>query len=125
MLWAYYNKILSECRSCGKCAHVLALIITTETWKINKSKEVPAEPASTSLPHQCDKPRGPKVLPEPVSQMIISRPGNINRKRKPDMTNYNDNRYTITLMPIFLIMKQSKKICNTRFNLIAKKYSNN
>ena len=49
-----------------------------ESWKINK--EILAEQSSTSLSQELDKPRGPKVLPEPVSQMIFSRPGNTNRK---------------------------------------------
>lgn len=92
------------------CAYTdYALIMISETWKINGFKEVPAEPASTSLPQQLDKPRGPKVLPEPVSQMVISRPGNINRKRKPVVANYNDNRYIITPMPLFKYETLSKK----------------
>ena len=64
-----------------------------ESWKINK--EILAEQSSTSLSQELDKPRGPKVLPEPVSQMIFSRPGNTNRKRKPFNAKYNDNRYTV------------------------------
>ena len=67
-----------ECSSSGKCAHVLALIIIIESWKINE--EILAKPSSSSLSKQWDKSRGTKVLPEPVSKIIISRPGNTNRK---------------------------------------------
>jgi len=35
---------------------------------------------------------GPKILPESVGSMVIARPGNLNRKRKPIMANYIDNR---------------------------------
>jgi hypothetical protein len=64
-----------------------------ESWKLCGYTDIPAEPSSTSLPQQWDKPRGPKILPEPVSQIVIARPGNITRKRKPIMATYNDNRY--------------------------------
>jgi len=63
-----------------------------ESMKLCGYKEVPAEPSSTSLPQQWDKPRGPKILPESVGSMVIARPGNINRKRKPILANYIDNR---------------------------------
>ena len=71
---------------------MLALIKIIEARKINK--EILAEPSSTNLSQQWDKRRGPKVKPEPVSQMLISKPGNTNRK-KPVMAKYNDNRYTL------------------------------
>jgi hypothetical protein len=63
-----------------------------EQWKIAGYKDVPAFASSTSLPQQWDKPRGPKIKPEPVSHMIFARPGNVCRKRKPVMANYTDNR---------------------------------
>ena len=63
-----------------------------EQWKILGYKAVPSQPSSTSLPQQWDKPRGPKSKAEPVSQMIISRPMNLTRKRKPVIATFIDNR---------------------------------
>lgn len=74
---------------------MLALILKTESWKMNGYKSIQAEPSFTSQRQQWDKPRGPNVLPEPMSSMLISRLGNTNRKRKPVMAKYNDNRYTL------------------------------
>ncbi|KAL4218843.1 hypothetical protein ACF0H5_021431 [Mactra antiquata] len=67
----------------GECAHVLAVIMTVTDWVLEGFKEVPAQPACTSLPQQWDKPRGQKILPDPVSTMGIAKPGNLKRKRKP------------------------------------------
>lgn len=50
---------------------MLALVTIMKSWKINGYKEIPAEPSSTSLPQWWDKPRGPKALPKPESQMIF------------------------------------------------------
>lgn len=74
----------------GQCAHVLAVVNALEQWKISGYKEIPAEPSSTSLPQQWDKPRGEKIKAEPVSKMIISRQTNLNRKRKPVIASYID-----------------------------------
>ncbi|XP_022312022.2 uncharacterized protein LOC111117245 [Crassostrea virginica] len=76
----------------GQCAHILAVILTIEQWKIAGLMEIPSHPSSTSLPQQWDKPRGPKICSEPVSQMIICRPTNLNRKRKPVVASFVDTR---------------------------------
>jgi len=54
-----------------------------ETMTLCGFNEVSAEPSSTSLPQQWDKPRDPKILPESVESMVIARPKNLNQKRKP------------------------------------------
>lgn len=46
------------------------------------------------MPQQWDKPRGEKIKADPVSKMIISRPTNLNRKRKPVIASYIDTRKT-------------------------------
>lgn len=76
----------------GQCAHILAVLNSLEQWKISAYNEIPAEPSSTSLPKQWEKPRGEKIKAEPVSKMIISRPTNLNRKRKPVISSYIDTR---------------------------------
>ncbi|XP_056014374.1 uncharacterized protein LOC125665758 [Ostrea edulis] len=65
-----------------------------EQWKISGFVEIPSMLSSTSLPQQWDKPRGDKIQPEPVSQMIISNPSNLNRKRKPIVASFVDTRKT-------------------------------
>jgi hypothetical protein len=62
-------------------------------WLIEGLEDVPIQPACTTLPQQWDKPRGPKIQPEPVSTMVIAKPGNANRKRKPLTPVFDDNRY--------------------------------
>ncbi|XP_046558783.1 uncharacterized protein LOC124267828 [Haliotis rubra] len=81
-----------KCGASGKCSHVLALVLILEGWKISGYQAIPSQPSSTSLPQQWDKPRGPKIESEAVSQIIIARPRNLNRKRRPVMATFNDNR---------------------------------
>lgn len=76
----------------GQCAHFLAVVNALEQWKISVYKAIPSEPSSTSLPQQWDRPRGEKIKAESVSKMIISRPPNLNRKRKPVIASYIDTR---------------------------------
>ncbi|XP_046545626.1 uncharacterized protein LOC124255759, partial [Haliotis rubra] len=76
----------------GKCSHVLALVLILEGWKISGYQAIPSQPSSTSLPQQWDKPMGPEIESEAVSQIIIARPGNLNRKRRPVMATFDDNR---------------------------------
>lgn len=82
----------------GSCSHVVAVLMALEQLKLKGYKEVPDMLACTSLPQLWDKPRGEKITPEPVSQMIICRPTNVNRKRRPVMAEFIDNR-KITLEP--------------------------
>ncbi|XP_056014961.1 uncharacterized protein LOC130052857 [Ostrea edulis] len=87
MLCTYYTEA-------GQCAHVLAVIMILEQWKISGFVEISSMLSSTSLPQQWDKPSGDKIQPEPVSQMIISNPSNLNRKRKPIVASFVDTRKT-------------------------------
>lgn len=77
----------------GQCSHTMAVVMMLEKWKVAGLKDVPAQPACTSIPQQWDKPRGTKIFPEPVSTMVIAKPGTIRRKRRPIMPDFNDNRY--------------------------------
>ncbi|XP_045189076.2 uncharacterized protein LOC123546672 [Mercenaria mercenaria] len=76
----------------GTCSHIIAILYLIEQWKIIGYKDVSALLSSTSLPQQWDRPRGGKIKSEPVSQMVIARPTNLTRKRKPVMTEFKDNR---------------------------------
>ncbi|KAJ8310184.1 LOW QUALITY PROTEIN: hypothetical protein KUTeg_012049, partial [Tegillarca granosa] len=76
----------------GECAHLLSVVMTLQNWILEGYKEVPANPSCTSLPQQWDKPRGEKVKGEPVTQMVIVKPINTNRKRKPLVESFHDNR---------------------------------
>ncbi|KAL3887317.1 hypothetical protein ACJMK2_027259 [Sinanodonta woodiana] len=66
--------------------------MTLKDWILEGFKDIPAQPSCTSLPQQWDKPRGGKIKAEPVSTMVIAKPGNINRKRKPITALFEDNR---------------------------------
>mgnify|MGYP003690040007 CR=1 FL=1 len=72
-----------------------------------------------------DKPWWPNVLPEPVSQMIISKPGNTKRKRKAVMAKYNDNRYTMSFIYVAFYYK-SKQVSHVHYtHLIINKMKRN
>ncbi|WAR21539.1 KCTD5-like protein [Mya arenaria] len=73
----------------GTCSHVLAVILALEQMKVQGYKEIPSMLTCTSLPQQWDKPCGEKITAEPVSQMVMSRPTNVNRKLRPVMAQYN------------------------------------
>ena len=89
-----YNSIISKSfRIIGGCAHAIAILMLVEEWLLQGLKDVPAFPSCTSMPSQWDKPRGNKILPEPVTQMTISNPANVDRKRKPVTPIFIDNRY--------------------------------
>jgi len=64
--------------------------MTLTDWLLDGVKEVPSQAASTSIPQQWDKPRGAKILSEPISTMVIAKPGS--SKRKPLVAVIDDNR---------------------------------
>ena len=114
----YFNICTLSFRISGQCSHVLAVIVTLEEWKVGGYKDVPAQPSSTSLPQQWDKPRGAKIKAEPVSQMIISRPVNMNRKRKPVTATFVDNRFTFNFYLPFNVMEIYFPYYNLNFVVI-------
>lgn len=76
----------------GECAHLLAVIFKVTDWLLQGLKDVPNEPACTSVPQQWDRPRGHKITPKTVSTMVIGRPGNVARKKRPYFADIVDNR---------------------------------
>ena len=51
-------------------------------FKLHNLTHVPDQLNSISLPQQWDKPRGTKIKPVPVEDVVVARPLE-NRKRKP------------------------------------------
>ena len=74
----------------------MAVVLKLTDWILEGLVDIPSQPSCTSTPQDWDKPRGKKILPEPVSTMIISRPSNYNRKKRPFIADYRDNRYNKT-----------------------------
>ncbi|XP_046558856.1 sodium- and chloride-dependent glycine transporter 2-like [Haliotis rubra] len=66
----------------GKCSHIIGLTKTLHGFKLHNFKEIPSDLSSTSMPKQWNKPRGDKILPVPISQVVVARPTE-QRKRKP------------------------------------------
>ena len=95
----------------------MAVLYTLRGWTLAGLKDVLSGASCTSLPQQWDKPRGQKIAGEPVSTMVIAKPGNRRRKRKPVTAVFDDNRY----------LKKKKKIfaykCAIRLFFIAKSFS--
>ena len=67
----------------GEYAHVLDVVLKLTAWILDGLTHVPTQPSCTSLPSRWEKPRGTKIKAEPVSSMVLSRPKNITRKRRP------------------------------------------
>ncbi|WAR04066.1 hypothetical protein MAR_010624 [Mya arenaria] len=76
----------------GECAHVLGLVLKLTDWLTSGLQEVPSEPACTSKPQEWDR---RKIIAEQVFSMIISRPVNEDRKKRPLTADITDNSYTI------------------------------
>ncbi|XP_046570807.1 uncharacterized protein LOC124279049 [Haliotis rubra] len=74
----------------GKCSHIIGLIKTLQGFKLHNFKEIPSDLSSTSMPQQWNKPRGDKILPVPISQVVVARPTE-QRKRKPIQCHTNMN----------------------------------
>ena len=87
------RSVIYRLKADGPCSHGVAMLLLHEQWKMAGYTEEPAMLSCTSLPQQCDKPRGEKVTAEPVATMIIAKPSNTTRKRKPVMATFSDNRY--------------------------------
>ena len=98
----------------------MAVLLKIEDWILEGYKEVPAQQACTSAPQQWDKPRGSKIEPEPVSTMVIAKPGTTNRKKRPLIANFDDNRLVFInkiLKPICSLVSQQWNI-----NIVASIY---
>ncbi|XP_023930658.1 uncharacterized protein LOC112041543 [Lingula anatina] len=86
------NKIVnSQCSyvagMSGDCSHIYGLVHTLAHYQQYGLKEVPAELSATSLPQQWHKPRGKKISPAPVMEMVMSKAKSAtDRKRKPVYT---------------------------------------
>lgn len=82
LVFFYLYVVFSVHRLSGHCSHILGLIETFQGFKLHNLTHVPDQLSSTSLPQQWDKPRGTKIKPAPVKDVVVSRPLE-NRKRKP------------------------------------------
>ncbi|XP_062585783.1 uncharacterized protein LOC134247430 [Saccostrea cucullata] len=67
----------------GTCSRAVGVLYTIVHYKNMGLTEVPSALACTSLPQQWHKPRGPKILPEPVSAMVFAKPKQTPRKKRP------------------------------------------
>ena len=69
------NHILFEnsCSVSGSCAHVLAIVYQLEDWLIQGLHDIPDDVSCTSTSQQWHKPRGTKIEPTAVSDMIFAK----------------------------------------------------
>ena len=70
----------------------MAILYKLEDWILQGYQQVSAQQACKSKPQEWHKPRGSKIQAEPVSTMIIAKPRTVNRKRRPLVANFDDNR---------------------------------
>src|SRR5664279_2692750 len=79
------------CSVSGSCAHVLAIVYQLEDWLIQGLHDIPDDISCTSTTQQWHKPRGSKIEPAAVSNMVFAKPLQ-GRKRKPVIPTFCDNR---------------------------------
>ena len=87
---------LSFYRQSGTCSHLIALAYTLQHYQQLGLKAVPDDLSATSLPQQLHKPRGRKIKPQPVSSLVMAKPKNISRKRRPCFSADTQLRYVST-----------------------------
>jgi hypothetical protein len=75
----------------GACAHVVGLIYTLADFKLRGYHEVPAITSCTSKPAAWIKPRGKKIKPQPITELVMAKP-RPSRKRQPSVPVLRDNR---------------------------------
>lgn len=66
----------------GKCSHIVGLIKSIQQLKLLGLTDVPSEQSCTSLPQTWHIPRGNKIKPVPLSQVVVVK-AKENRKRAP------------------------------------------
>ena len=54
-------------------------------------KDVPTQPPSTGVLQQWDKRRGERLEPDVVAEIVLNKPTNLSRKRKPITAKFIDN----------------------------------
>ncbi|XP_061193625.1 uncharacterized protein LOC133201838 [Saccostrea echinata] len=82
------SKITESYCSCkagisGICSHAVGVLYTIAHYKNMGLTEVPSALACTSMPQQWHKPRGPKIVPEPVAAMVFAKPKQKSGKKRP------------------------------------------
>ncbi|XP_061672472.1 syntaxin-binding protein 1b isoform X4 [Syngnathoides biaculeatus] len=65
----------------GSCSHIVGLVIALQQWQMMGFTEVPSRLACTSLPEQWSKPRGQKIEPAAVPQVVFVNPKLVRKKR--------------------------------------------
>lgn len=97
----FLKSAVSNFRVGGECAHVLAVILKLTDWLTEGLLDIPTQPACTSKPQTWDKPRGMKIVSEPVSSAILSKSGSTGRKRRPIIPVFIDNRHVELFLQFF------------------------
>ena len=76
-------------RATGHCTHILALLKTLQGLKLHNFTNVPCQHSCTSIPQQWNVPRGDKIQPVPINHVVVARPKDKDRKRKPVVCHFN------------------------------------
>lgn len=65
------RKIQKNCRVSGKCSHIVGLTKCIQQFKVLGLKDVPTEQSCTSLPQQWNIPRGNKIQPVSINEVLV------------------------------------------------------
>ena len=93
----YMNIICIFSRMNGHCSHIVGLLKTLQGLKLHNFKQVPDQQSCTSMPQQWHIPRGAKIAPVPVNQVVIAKPLK-NRKRRPVLCQFDKNERCVLLV---------------------------
>ncbi|XP_033729693.1 uncharacterized protein LOC117318872 [Pecten maximus] len=74
----------------GHCSHIVGLLKSLQGFKLHNFSCVPDQQSCTSVPQQWHVPRGAKIQPVPLNQVVVARPKE-DRKRKPLTCGVDEN----------------------------------
>ncbi|XP_031552625.1 uncharacterized protein LOC116289835 [Actinia tenebrosa] len=87
----------------GTCSHILALVFTLIHYQQKGLKEVPTSLSCTSLPQQWHRPRGTKIKPRPVVNMILAKAKRYaTGKKRPVFTKTTKQRFYCLPLNIYM-----------------------
>ncbi|WAQ94739.1 hypothetical protein MAR_007210, partial [Mya arenaria] len=106
-VWCGLKLYSTPVRAGGECAHVLGLDLKLTDW------------LTSGLQEEWDRPRRRKIIAEPVSSMIISRPVNEDRKKRPLTADITDNRNKIEKSSEFQHFIEDSELLDRDIGLLA------
>lgn len=104
-----FDTLLQNCMSTNsfnvQCSHIIGLIKSLQGFKLHNFLNVPKQQSCTSILQQWHAPRGSKIYPVPINQLVVARPTEF-RKRKPVTCQTDLKEEYVIIKPQYKIFSQ-------------------